>query len=273
MADPNQQLVATLIAFRDIAAPLMNAVTETGGINANVEGRAEHTPENHAAIFAQLMELTGNLTKRAAMQLGAQNLPADDWVRWQLAATVASLVASYYRATAQPITTETADSLLPAMIRASMDATPLDAVPQNSPSTVSSRAKAINSLIPALSAIARFAFGRPETELMGEIADKLKEKAHGLSADADDAVPEDEKIALYDGLLEALGKIYAESHYAEMDRLLDMPPEERARYVQSYDNKPPIDPVWQAFQLRVDMLSIITQHVFIADSAQIKPPV
>src|SRR5262245_31851034 len=118
MADTNQTLWATLLTFRDIAAPLMNAVTETGGINANIEGRAEHTPENHAALFAQLMELTGSLAKKAAQQLGAESLPAQDWVRWHLSVTIASLVASYYRATAMPIASEAAETFITAMLRA-----------------------------------------------------------------------------------------------------------------------------------------------------------
>lgn len=270
MADANQSLWATLLTFRDIAAPLMNAVTETGGINANIEGRAEHTPENHAALFAQLMELTGSLSKKSAQQLGVQGLPENDWVRWHLAVTIATLVASYYRATAQPIAPDTAETFIASMTRAARDIS-LDATPQEAVSPAS-RVRAVGGLIPALSAIARFAFGRPEVELMAEIADRLRKEAEALTGKVTGGVENVEKQQLYDGLLEALGKIYAEAHYAEMDRLLDMPPDERAKYVQSHDNKPPIEPVWQAFQLRLNMLKIVAENLYLTDGSRVHPP-
>lgn len=269
------QMMVALAAFRDLATPILNAVAETGGPNADDPNRPEKTPENNAAIFGELLQNVGDLSKQVAQQLGYDENAKYDGVRWEISKIMAQLVASYFRATAGPMPAAKAEELLPIMQSATpmvpeiMDVTR----PQSPTDTILPQARAINHMIPVLSAIARFAFGRPEGEVMAEIAEKLLDKTQDLVRDF---VPSDTsdsgKKQFEDGILEALGKIYAESHYAEMDRLLDMPPEERAKYVQSYNNKPPMEPVWQAFDLRIGMLTALIKSVAIPDGSQLDLP-
>ncbi|HRJ12669.1 MAG TPA: hypothetical protein PKW15_05440, partial [Alphaproteobacteria bacterium] len=248
------QMMVTLAAFRDLATPILNAVAETGGPNADDPNRPEKTPENNAAIFGELLQNVGDLSRQVAQQLGFDDSSRYDGVRWEVSKIMAQLVASYFRATAAPMPAAKAEELLPIMQSAApivpeiMDVTR----PQSPTDTMLPQVRAINHMIPVLSAISRFAFGRPENEVMTEIAEKLLNKTQNIIREfVPPETSDSEKKQFEDGILEALGKIYAESHYAEMDRLLDMPPEERAKYVQSYNNKPPMEPVWQAFDLRV----------------------
>lgn len=269
------QMMVTLAAFRDLATPILNAVAETGGPNADDPNRPEKTPENNAAIFGELLQNVGDLSKQVANQLGYDDSAKYDGVRWEVSKIMAQLVASYFRATAAPMPVAKAEELLPIM-QSAVPVVPeiVDVTqPQSPTDTMLPQARAINHMIPVLSAISRFAFGRPENEVMADIAEKLLNKTQQLTRDF---VPEEisvsEKKQFEDGILEALGKIYAESHYAEMDRLLDMPPEERAKYVQSYNNKPPMEPVWQAFDLRIGMLIALIKSIAIPDGSQLDLP-
>ncbi len=269
------QMMVTLAAFRDLATPILNAVAETGGPNADDPNRPEKTPENNAAIFGELLQNVGDLSKQVANQLGYDDNQKYDGVRWEVSKIMAQLVASYFRAAAAPMPMAKAEEVLPIMQSAVpmvpeiMDVTQ----PQSPADTIMPQVRAINHMIPVLSAIARFAFGRPENEVMADIAEKLLNRTQQMSREHVSAeISDSEKKQFEDGILEALGKIYAESHYAEMDRLLDMPPEERAKYVQSYNNKPPMEPVWQAFDLRVGMLIALIKSIAIPDGSQLDLP-
>jgi hypothetical protein len=269
------QLMVMLTAFRDLATPILNAVAETGGPNSGDPDRPEKTPENNAAIFGELLQNVGDLGKQVATNLGYDESAKYDGVRWEVAKIMAQLVASYFRATAMPMPIARAEELLPIMQSAApmvpeiMDVTN----PQSPTEAMLPQVRAINHMIPVLSAIARFAFGRPEADVMAEIAGKLLHKTQELvTAQVPDDFSPAERKQFEDGILESLGKIYAESHYAEMDRLLDMPPEERAKYVQSYNNKPPMEPVWQAFDLRVGMLMAVIKSIAIPEGSQLNLP-
>ena len=269
------KLMVTLAAFRDLATPLLNAVAETGGPNADDPDRPEKTPENNAAIFGELLQNVGDLSRQVANQLGYDDSSQYDGVRWEVSKIMAQLVASYFRATAMPMPLARAEELLPIMQSAAPVVPEIMGVV--SPTAPTDHAlpqiRAINHMIPVLSAIARFAFGRPENDVMQEISQKLLERTQAIVRDhAPDGISDSDKKQFEDGILESLGKIYAESHYAEMDRLLDMPPEERAKYVQGYDNKPPMEPVWQAFDLRVGMLMAVVKNIAIPDGSQLDLP-
>jgi hypothetical protein len=268
-------MMVTLAAFRDLATPILNAVAETGGPNAGDPDRPEKTPENNAAIFGELLQNVGDLAKQVTNQLGFDETNRYDGLRWEVSKIMAQLVASYFRATAMPMPAARAEELLPIMQSAApmvpeiMDVTS----PQSPTDIMMPQVRAINHMIPVLSAIARFAFGRPEAEVMGEISSKLLNKNQELlNTILPGEMTAKERAQYEDGILEALGKIYAESHYAEMDRLLDMPPEERAKYVQSYNNKPPMEPVWQAFDLRIGMLIALINAIQIPDEANMDLP-
>ncbi len=272
MSDTRNQILATIAIFRDIATPLLNAVAETGGPHAGDPDRPEKTPENNAAIVSTLIETTGEIAKHLATELGAANASTDDWVRWKLAKVVADVVASYYRATAQPLPMDKAEEILPLLQTAA--GTLDDFAPQTAPPPTAALQpiRAINHIIPVMSAIARFAFGRPEAEVTGEVCDKLRERTKTLASQfAFDEMPAELRPEFDDGILEAIGKLYAESHYAEMDRLLDMAPDERAKYVNAHNNKPPMDPVWEAFDLRIEMLTVLIKHIIIPDDSQMDP--
>ena len=189
------------------------------------------TPENNAAIFGELLQNVGDLSRQVASQIGYDESSKYDGVRWEVSKIMAQLVASYFRATAMPMPIGRAEELLPIMQSAApMVPEIMDVINPAAPTeTMLPQVRAINHMIPVLSAIARFAFGRPEAEVMADIAGKLLEKTQEL---ANAQVPDDfspaERRQFEDGILEALGKIYAESHYAEMDRLLDMRPKNAA---------------------------------------------
>lgn len=268
------QILAVIDVMRDISTPLLTAVVETSGIGAENPDRLPHTKDNHAKLFSQLLESTTGLARKFARIMQVDDSAMNDWARSRLASTLSHVVASYYRATAKPLALERADDLLPLMAKAAHFARDEQGVAQpflKAPPVIS-QIQAIHAMTPVLSAIARFAFGRSETELLAELAEQLRARVEALIQQIfPNGLPPAIHAQLSDALLESVGKIYAEAHYAEMDRLLDMPPDDRVAYIKQYDNKPPMNQVWEQFDLRMDMLTVLVRNITLPAESVMDP--
>ncbi len=268
------QVLAVIDVMRDISTPLLTAVVETSGVGADNPDRLPHSKENHTKQFGNLLEATTGLARKFSRIMQVDDSAMNDWVRSRLAGTLAHVVASYYRATAQPLQLERADELLPLMAKAAHFARDEAGVAQpflkNPP--VDSQIQAIHAMTPVLSAIARFAFGRSETELLAELAEQLRARVEALIQQIfPNGLQPVVHAQLGDAMLETVGKIYAEAHYAEMDRLLDMPPDDRVAYIKQYDNKPPMTQVWEQFDLRMDMLTVLVKNITLPEGSVMDP--
>ncbi len=257
-----QQLLA---AFRQIGTPLAQTLVE-GGSGQGGEG-------NVLGSFDALLDCVISLSKDLAAEIGDDEGALDPAVRWALAGSSAQVVAAHFRATGGPLKDEDVKRL--AEIAARLQEKFKSQIPaggESVPNTVASfRAKMMESLVPVIGAVSQYAFGRAEHELLAEIAERLvktsEQATRALAASG--AAPEEWRLLCWT-ILRAAGQIYAESHYAEADRLLYMAPEERAAYFAQHGNAVPMTQVWQAFNQKMAMLATLANYLEVPPSARLE---
>lgn len=266
--------------FQKIGAPLMVAVTE---VRAYGEGAA-HSPDGDAEMLSQLVAATAAVSKAAAAELGAAKGADAVWARWAIAAAAARLVAAHYRATGAPLPVEEgariASAIQTTQVLMNGPTGPLgnglparlaeSTGPEQGP--VALQVNLLYALAPVVGAVARFAFSYTEQALVADIAKRLQASAAETAAALAPGASPSELSALYQAVLEACGQLYAECHYGEMDRLLDMSAEERAAYADDNGGQIPLTPVWQAFDLRLDLLKTIAANLQAPAGLSIDPP-
>lgn len=274
---PAQQRTAALLkAFERIGAPLITAVSEV----QSWSGPDGESPEHDAELLARLISTTVSVSQKVADRIGAQQHPDADWVRWSVAAVMSPVVATQYRVTGKPLDDREAGRIVSTVDAVAAFAAGYTeggygraALELDDEPAAGLRIKAVNALVPVIGAIARFAFGHQEQTLIREVLQALQSRVDRATERLlDDRADAEEHVRFELGILNAAGQLYAECHYAEMDRLLDMSPEERADYAREHNNTLPMDPVWEAFDLRMEMLMTVATHLRPTQNSQIHPP-
>lgn len=126
------------------------------------------------------------------------------------------------------------------------------------------------ALAPVIAAVAAFPFGRPEKKLLPEIADRLSGDAEGLRrALAGDDMPAGPARRAELQCLRILCDIYAACHRAETKHLGAMPAEARDRLAAG--GQIPMEPVWEAYAVRLAMLEILGTGKARQDSGAVAP--
>ncbi len=265
-AGANARVQTLLAAFRQIGMPLLQTLAETsGGENAQ---KAEISPEQ----LESLLNSTIVLSRELAAEIGAGEEALDPAVRWALAGSASQVVAASFRATGTPMLEEEAKRL--AGVAARLQAKFKNQIPaggETVPNTVATfRAKMMEAMVPVIGAVAQYAFGRAEHELLAEVAERLAKTADQVTRALAEpgSTPEQWRLLCWN-ILRAAGQIYAESHYAEADRLLYMPAEERAAYFAQHGNAVPMTQVWQAFNQRMAMLATLATYLEVPASARL----
>jgi hypothetical protein len=107
----------------------------------------------------------------------------------------------------------------------------------------------LSAMLPVLTAVAEFSYGKPENQLLAEIAGKLEQRAEALRADLMGSGADDAEIRFSElMILQSLARLYAECHRAHTRAV--MAEEEPV-------SAPSIDPVWAAFDMRLAMLETL----------------
>jgi hypothetical protein len=247
-----------LLAFRQVGMPLLQVLNET----PTTEGQPPAAPKT--AQFGALVDSTVGLSKALAAQMGASEEQIDAWVRWALAGASSQLVASTFRATGQPLSSEDATRIagLVGELQEKFK-TQIPAASEAIPNTIATfRARMMETLVPVVGAVAQYSFGRAEHALLAEVAERLVRTADQVTRALAPAgsTPEEWRLLCWN-VLKAAGQIYTESHYAEADRLLYMNAEERAAYFAQHGNVVPMTQVWQAFNQRMAMLATLATYL------------
>jgi len=271
-----QRTAALLKAFERIGAPLITAVSEV----QSWSGPDSDSPEHDAEILAQLISTTVSVSQKVADRIGAHQHPDADWVRWSVAAVMSPVVATQYRVTGKPLNDRETGRIVSAVDAVAAFAAGYTeggygraALELDDEPAAGLRIKAVNALVPVIGAIARFAFGHPEQSLIREVLQRLQGRVdHVTERLLDSPSDTQERIRFELGILNSAGQLYAECHYAEMDRLLDMSAEDRADYAREHNNTLPMEPVWDAFDLRMEMLMTVATHLRPTQHSQIHPP-
>ena len=244
-----------LQVFRHIAAPLMAAVAGAPASHPEMDVSVE----SMAAALAQLMDVTVELDRRivASLDLASEDTSA----RWHVAGSVADLVSSYYLSTGTILLPDSAAPMVATVQQALLEM-PDFGTPDEDAEAVPEAVRTLKALAPALIAIARFSFGRNALELTREVSSRLlslaAEIASRISGLEGEAL---RRSALYTAVLEVAGDFYRYSHFFEMERLMQMPPEERKAYVAEHNRKIPIEPVWELLELRLAMLEAVAGYI------------
>jgi hypothetical protein len=117
----------------------------------------------------------------------------------------------------------------------------------------------MRAMVPVVGEIAAFSFGRPEKKLAQEIAARLLGEAASLiktaMPDADDAARKAAELEL----LGPLAEIYASCHREQTKRILAMDEKARQEAALPGGGLLPMEPVWQAFEIRAVMLAALGQ--------------
>ncbi|MEA1938876.1 MAG: hypothetical protein U9N14_07285 [Pseudomonadota bacterium] len=260
-------LRARLLAFRRIGAPLLAAVTDV-----RFDPEMPRSKEDDAALFTELVESTVVIARLVADRLGAQARPEDDWIRWNVATATTGVVSAHFRSTGRAMAGDQADRVLDALklTENKTGGAGAEMVGYDPDFTTYLRIRILQAMVPAVGAVARFSFGHDEDSFLARITDRLQNTtAEIMDLLAPKAERNEDWNLLYLGVFDAAVQLYAESHYAEMDRLIDMPEVERAAYVSKHDNRVPLDPVWDNFDLHMKMLTTVASHLKVPESSGI----
>jgi len=256
-----------LMAFRQLGLPLLQAASES----QNKQGGDASAPLNTEAL-GPLVNSTVMLSQKLAAQVGASEDQVDAWVRWALAGAAAQVVASSYKASGRLLTEDEATRIASVAIDLqSKFKAQIPAGQENLPNTIATfRAKMLEAMVPVVGAVAQYSFGRSEHALLAEVAEKLVKTADQVTRALapTGATPEEWRLLCWH-VLKAAGQVYMESHFAEADRLLYMPAEERAAYFAQHGQVVPMQQVWQAFNQRMAMLATLATYLEVPESARI----
>ena len=268
MNDPNARLQSMLASFRQIGMPLLQVIAET----SSSSGQESRSEADKATLFGELVDSTVLLSRELSKEIGAGEADLDPAVRWALSGSASQVVAASFKASGSPMGEEAAGHLatLAAQLQEKFK-TQIPAGGESLPNTVATfRAKMMEAMVPVIGAVAQYAFGRGEHELLAEVAERLVKMSDQVTRTlaAPGSTPEQWRLLCW-SVLRAEGQIYTESHYAEADRILYMTPDDRAAYLAQHGANIPMTQVWQAFNQRMAMLATLATYLDVPSSARL----
>lgn len=258
------RLQTLLAAFRQVGMPLLQTLAETASGKTGA-------PTASQEQFGSLIDSTVRLSRELAKEIGAEEEALDPAVRWALAGSASQVVAASFRATGEAMDEAAAQKIV--AIAASLQEKFKSQIPaggETLPNTVATfRAKMMEAMVPVIGAVAQYAFGRAEHELLAEVAERLVKTADQVTRAlaAPGLTPEEWRLLCWN-ILRAAGQIYTESHYSEADRLLYMNPEDRASYFAQHGDQVPMAQVWQSFNQRMAMLATLATYLEVPETAR-----
>jgi hypothetical protein len=256
-----------LMAFRQLGLPLLLAARE----GQSKEGGAPEAALNPETLRA-LIDGTVMLSQKLASHVGASKDEVDAWVRWALAGAAAQVVGSSYKGSGRVLTEEEAERIASITVELQNKfKAQIPAGQEEIPNTVATfRAKMLEAMAPVVGAVAQYSFGRSEHALLAEVAERLVKTSDQVTRALapTGATPEQWRLLAWN-VIKAAGQIYMESHFAEADRLLYMPAEERAAYFAQHGQIVPMQQVWQAFNQRMAMLATLATYLEVPESARL----
>lgn len=270
----DQRMQALIATLRHVGTPLLLAISEAGGAARQGQAVTEDPAQTarDAGQFGALVESTVVLAQMIVEDLLDNDEISEDWVRWGVIQAASQVVAAHFRATARALSAEEAKPILALLgeLQGKFKYQIMAASEPTANSVATFRAKAIEALVPVVGAVAQYSFGRAEHALVAEVAERLMKTADQITRSLAEggSTPEQWRLLCW-SVLRSAGQIYAESHYAEADRLLYMNPDERAAYFTTHGNIVPMNRVWQAFNQRMGMLATLAAYLEVPASARL----
>ncbi len=264
------RLRARLLAFQRIGAPILSAIADWRYVDPDSVPEAR-TEEDDARLFAQMLDSTVTVANNAAEAMGAADGPEDDWMRWSLASALSNIVTAHFRATGRVLSVDDSERVVGAIDYGGTRVESFQLADERGRDRAirSLRIRIVDAMAPVVGAVARFSFGRDAHGLVVQVTDTILSYAAEVTDRLAPASWSDEEWAsMYKGVLHAACDLYADCHYAEMDRLLDMTPQERSQYVRQHEMDVPMEPVWKAFETRLSMLTTVVENLDLPDDGE-----
>lgn len=261
-----------LQVFEKFGAPVFSAVAERGASPAD--------PKDEATKAAALVVKAGQAGAALAALAGVKPEDAGaDAARLALGGVAAAALSQLYRETGDlpaDAEIERLNAVFAAVLSFAEEYAPAaqgagrlailgaDAVLDESQID----AIVLHALAPMVGAVAAFSFGRPEKALAQDIAGRLTAGAAALAkklSATEKSVPQARLSEL--ALLRALSGIFTACYVAETGRLLALDEAARGALAGGAGGALPLDPVWEAFALRLGMLEILAEGLFSGGAA------
>jgi hypothetical protein len=264
---PDHRMQTLAVALRHVGGPLLTALLEAAPTEQQANG--EVMRQINFAIFPELVESSTQLAQQLSGSIG--NGLETTKLRWGAVSVAAQLVAANYKATGQALDKHVSEPLLE-IIQALPEKfkSLTTGEPEAAPNQIATfRAKMLEAMIPAVGAISQYSFGRAEHGLLAEVAERLMKTADQItrSLAPPNATPDQWRFLCW-VVLRTGGQVYADSHYAESDRLLCMATEERAAYFAKHGSVVPMTLVWQEFNQRMALLATLGAYLEVPPAAR-----
>ena len=250
-----------LLQFLDkIGSPIMQAIIETS------EANGDDAPQEDATALATML----GRTVQASMDLGEMMdinplEIGDDSLRVALTGLASPLVASQMLKKGEIPSENDIKRIVSAMQAAITFADNFTPDEENTNRLANLKNKAegtdehqtniqyVLAFTPIIEAVSIFAFGQKEQKLIGEISNRIIERAEDIRALMAPELKGDEEKAANLAVSTALAKIYASCHRHETKKAINDDIEKT--------KEPTIDDVWDAFDLRASMLEALAASI------------
>ena len=114
------------------------------------------------------------------------------------------------------------------------------------------RLQTLNTLVPIVNSVVAFPFGEQPGKLIRKVTDRLLSDARDIQGEVLPDLPKGEKEHAQLSLLKGMVIVYAQSHFAEMARIVSSQDQQKRE-----GSGLSMDPVWQAYDARIDMLKVL----------------
>lgn len=265
--DPDQRMRALAVALRHVGGPLLTALLEAAPQESGPNGLIRHI---NFEAFPELIDSAASLARRISGQMEGDD--SSTTLRWGAISAACQLVAANYKATGQALDAVVAEPML-AIVNAlpekfkNLTTGGVESVPNQ---VATFRAKMLEALVPVVGAVSQYSFGRAEHGLLAEVAERLMKTADQITRSLAPvgSTPEQWRLLCW-VVLKSAGQVYADSHYAESDRLLCMNPDDRAAYFAKHGNIVPMTQVWQEFNQRMALLATLGAYLDVPPAARL----
>lgn len=253
-----------------LGAPLVSAV---GHVSAQTAGD-EQGSQQDAGRVAELLNKAVSISIGLANTMDVRGADSEaDATRLALAAIAGALISEQYRQTKKvpgDNDTKRLTNALEAVLTFSDSFVPSDEntirLENIEPGSVvldenQANIQYVSTLSPVVNIVALYAFGRPESKLAQDISGRLIKKTKQISHEILAGLTEQQVKSAELSILSAFVQLYVECHRAEMDKILNLDDQARAKAAEAGGGMLSMDPVWESFEFRASMVDALARQI------------
>ncbi len=268
--------VVKVETMRALGVPLMNAIIDVRSRSS--EGKHPARNEEDARNLSSLVKTSMSLVRHISSRFSVNNPNKLLAIRIGLTGFVGSIVSDHYKTFAVLPDEEALFELLN-KVDVVLSRLDLNKWVQNlevndwraayhrSDSLFSSGQLEAGGVL--IQAISKFNFGFENEALLTYIMDELSGRVSRIVerlSFSNEALWQRDMLELT--LVKTLSTLYYECHMEEIARLNSLTEEAQQEYITQYNGSYSLDPIWQAFDMRVHMLQVLADHLDLKNKQQ-----